>query len=115
MRGALLLARRFLSSTPATLPQKRPLVIAIHGYMGNRLQLLPTAGLLTARGFDVLNFSYPSRAHPLAHHAKSLADTVAHRVASRHQSTGTPSPVHFITHSFGGVGKTFNTCGAQVT
>lgn len=98
------IARRVLSSgvVPSTSP--RPLVIAIHGYMGNRLQLLPASVLLKSRGFDVLNFSYPSRAHPLAHHASSLADAIAHRAVFQHGTTGAPTPVHFVTHSFGGVG-----------
>lgn len=85
-------ARRLLQSSA----RQRPLAVLLHGFSGMRLQLLPAASELSARGYDVLNFAYASRSAPLDAHAAALADAVRHRAAGA-------ARVHFVTHSFGGV------------
>jgi pimeloyl-ACP methyl ester carboxylesterase len=76
------------------------LVILVHGFLGSRLQMLPLASVLSARGYNIINFGYASRKHCLADHAHDLADTVCHRLANMSPS---PSAVHYVTHSFGSV------------
>lgn len=76
---------------------KRDLVVLLHGFLGGRFQLLPLAASLTMK-FDIFNYGYRSRAETLEQHARSLVDSVKHRMESKQ-----PRRVHFVCHSFGGV------------
>lgn len=78
-------------------PPGRALVVLAHGFLGGRIQLLPLAARLSLKDYDVLNFSYRSRADTLSNHSQSLIDTVRSRLLRKKQR------VHFVTHSFGGV------------
>lgn len=84
---------------------RRALVVLLHGFMGGRIQFVPMASMLS-RKHDVLNYGYPSRADTIEGHAQSLLEAVDSRIqqdkATGHTPTGT-RPVHFVTHSFGGV------------
>jgi pimeloyl-ACP methyl ester carboxylesterase len=60
--------------------------------------MLPLASTLSAKGYNVLNYGYASRAHPLAAHALDLSDAIAHRA----KSLRAPA-LHYVAHSFGSV------------
>jgi len=84
----------------------RALCICVHGFMGSKFQLSPMASRLARQGFDVLNFSYPSRRGTMEQHGASLADVVRFRVeeyAKLEQSSISLNAVHFVAHSFGGL------------
>lgn len=88
---------RYNLTTAYGTPPGRALVVLAHGFLGGRIQLLPLAARLSSEDYDVLNFSYRSRADTLSNHSQSLIDTVRSRLSRKKQQ------VHFVTHSFGGV------------
>lgn len=70
-------------------------VVLLHGLARTARSMRPVARTLEARGFRVVNLDYPSRSGDI----RTLAHGVAHDVA-RIDSGG---PMHFVTHSLGGV------------
>lgn len=85
----------FTSANPAP---SRGLVVLLHGFLGSRVQLLPLAATISRNNYSVLNYSYRSRSFCLNSHSLSLVDTLHSRLERTPET-----PVHFVTHSFGGV------------
>ncbi len=73
-------------------------MVLLHGLARTPLSLSRMAAALQAEGYRVCNIGYPSRAHSVEVLAR---DHVAPAIA---QCTGASSaPVHFVTHSLGGI------------
>ena len=73
-------------------------VILVHGLMRTSLSLHRMEQALAAAGFHTVNLDYPSRTEPV----ESLASmTVAEGL--RLCSAANARPVHFVTHSMGGI------------
>lgn len=70
-------------------------VVLLHGMARSPRSMRPVARALEARGFRVVNLGYPSRSADI----RTLAQGIARDVA-RVDSDG---PMHFVTHSLGGV------------
>ena len=70
-------------------------VVLLHGLGRSPNSMRPVARALTARGYLVFNLGYRSRSAKI----RTLAESVARDIA------GIPSsrPLHFVTHSLGGV------------
>ncbi len=73
-------------------------VILLHGLARTRRSMGKLERALKKAGFRTLNVGYPSRRHTIAH----LADTVVAEAVERCQGR-TTGPVHFVTHSMGGI------------
>ena len=72
-------------------------VILVHGLGRSSASLVVLRARLTAAGFRVVNFDYPSTREPM----ESLVDSLATAVSSCCEEERTT--VHFVTHSLGGV------------
>src|SRR4051812_33928152 len=70
-------------------------VVLLHGLGRTRRSMQPVASAMTRRGFRVVNIGYPSRSSRVL----GLAEHVAREV----QSIASDAPLHFVTHSLGGV------------
>lgn len=70
-------------------------VVLLHGLARSEASLLPMAAALKAQGYVVVNEGYPSTQADLASLAKGVTDQVALCDATQ--------PVHFVTHSMGGI------------
>lgn len=67
----------------------------LHGMARTARSMRPVARALDARGFRVVNLDYPSRSGDI----RALAQRVAEEVAR----IDSDEPMHFVTHSLGGV------------
>ena len=86
-------------------PQKsrtERLVFILHGILLNRWFLAPMAAFLAARGFRVVNRSYPSTRRTIEQHAAALGRVVEEE-SRRLEEAGVPYEVNFVTHSLGGL------------
>src|SRR2546425_10488426 len=86
-------------------PQKsrtERLVFILHGILLNRWFLAPMAAFLAARGFRVVNRSYPSTRRTIEQHAAALGRVVEEE-SHRLEEAGVPYEVNFVTHSLGGL------------
>jgi triacylglycerol lipase len=94
----LLLAGLTLASgcwnPPAEPPES---VVLVHGLGRSSASLVVLRARLTAAGFRVVNFDYPSTKEPI----ENLVDSLAAAVSSCCEEES--STVHFVTHSMGGV------------
>jgi pimeloyl-ACP methyl ester carboxylesterase len=72
-----------------------PSVVLLHGLGRTSRSMRPVALALEARGYRVFNLGYPSRSGDVA----ALAAHVARQVLA----LPTDAPLHFITHSLGGI------------
>lgn len=72
-------------------------VVLVHGFLSQPGALTPWAEILLDHGFDVHNFSYPSRGRTISQLTTSLANGLK-EVAANHGGT-----VSCIGHSLGGV------------
>ncbi|MFW5946883.1 MAG: esterase/lipase family protein [Gemmatimonadota bacterium] len=71
-------------------------VVLLHGLGRSELSMARMARSLEAEGFRVVNLGYPSRAHRVA----TLVDTLAAELAA---CCADAAPLHFVTHSLGGI------------
>jgi len=72
-----------------------PVVVLLHGLGRSSRSMRPVASRLEARGYRVVNLGYPSRSATIGVLASSVAREVERRV--------TDGPMHFVTHSLGGI------------
>lgn len=70
-------------------------VVLLHGLGRTPRSMRPVAECLTQRGYRISNIGYPSRSATV----RSLAESVAHEVCA----IATDAPMHFVTHSLGGI------------
>lgn len=73
-------------------------VVCLHGILNTRARMAPAALLLRARGWEVVNWGYPSWRRPIADHGAELAEDLA-GIAERHPGR----PVSFVAFSLGGL------------
>lgn len=73
-----------------------PTVVLLHGLGRTAESMRPVEDALTGAGYRVVNLGYPSRDAPIP----ALVDTVA---AALDRCCGAGEPVHFVTHSLGGI------------
>lgn len=74
------------------------LVILLHGILRSKTDMLPLALYLKKRGYDVLNILYPSRKKSL----EELAEFIHEKITAC-PDYGADKPLHFVTHSMGGL------------
>lgn len=74
-------------------PDPRPTVVLIHGLGRTPRAMHPIARAASARGYRVLNLRYDSRRGGIVQHAAAIATTLR----------TTDGPLHFVTHSLGGI------------
>ncbi|MGJ5178272.1 esterase/lipase family protein [Bradyrhizobium oligotrophicum] len=72
-------------------------VVLLHGIAGRSLMLRPLEKRLHRAGFATLNLHYESRKKPLERLAEDIRPAIADFVA------GLGGPIHFVTHSMGGL------------
>ncbi len=72
-----------------------PPVVLLHGLWRGWRAMQPLARALAADGYSTLNLPYPSARLPIA--------TLAKRIRSRVAEIPCEQPIHFITHSLGGI------------
>jgi pimeloyl-ACP methyl ester carboxylesterase len=70
-------------------------VVLLHGLGRSTRSMRPIAKALQARGYQVLNLRYPSRT--------ASTTALAHGIARQIDRLCPPGPLHFVTHSLGGV------------
>ena len=80
----------------ATEPRGR--VVLLHGLARRCRSMAPLARDLERAGYQVANIGYPSRHHPVAVLAR---DYVLPAIRARFPENG--GPIHFVTHSLGGI------------
>ncbi len=69
-------------------------VVLLHGLARSQASLAPLARALTASGYRVVNWSYPS--------TRATPEALAREVGKAVEEAG-PGRVHFVTHSMGGI------------
>jgi triacylglycerol lipase len=74
-------------------------VVLLHGLARSEASLLPMAAVLESRGYRVINEGYPSTSAPIG----DLVARVGAAVAECGEGAQEPEPVHFVTHSMGGI------------
>jgi pimeloyl-ACP methyl ester carboxylesterase len=72
-------------------------VVLLHGIAGRSLMLRRLEKALQRAGFATLNLDYESRKKPLDRLAHDIHPAIAAFAASQ------PGPIHFVTHSMGGL------------
>ena len=75
----------------------RATVVLLHGLARSKGSMSDLEDALSARGYRVINIDYPSTRHPIDDLVAILEGEV-----DRCCRTG-PAPVHFVTHSLGGI------------
>ncbi len=73
-------------------------VVLLHGLGRSARSFQKMAAALEARGYDVLNIDYPSTEHPIP----VLTERVVKPAIDGH-CTDPTRPIHFVTHSMGGI------------
>ncbi|MBK67717.1 MAG: hypothetical protein CMP22_06265 [Rickettsiales bacterium] len=76
--------------------KQKPLVVLVHGWMGDTFHMSKLDETLNKLGFETLNISYPSTAKKL----DELRDFVVQEIKKNHQKD---QPIYFIGFSMGGV------------
>jgi hypothetical protein len=71
-------------------------VVLLHGLGRTWLSMTPVDAYLRRHGFRVANLGYPSRKF-------SVESLVAQRIGPRLEGLPTDRPLHFVTHSMGGI------------
>lgn len=87
--------RRYGLTTPASLDDKRPLVVLIHGLDSEQQYFCDLSALLEEQGFQVARFDYPND-QAIAESGKLLTREVAELRAARQGIR-----LDFVTHSMG--------------
>src|SRR5215213_3245947 len=91
-----MIAGRNLVPSPPVLPSMSETVVLVHGLGRTPLSMAAMALAARQRGYQVINWHYPSRRLTIA----ESADRLHRRIAPRLRDAAT---VHFITHSLGGI------------
>jgi len=73
-------------------------VVLLHGLARSAQSMGKLATVLSARGYQVENFDYPSRRHGVAELAEIAVGGALDRCEARR-----PRTIHFVTHSLGGI------------
>lgn len=73
-------------------------VILVHGLGRTKLSMSKTGRFLRQQGYHVLNFNYPSTRHRL----ETLSERYLGPYIQTH-CTDPDRPIHFVTHSMGGI------------
>lgn len=73
------------------------LLVLVHGLKRTRASMLPAALLARRRGYDVLNWGYPSARRSILGHADALRRDLDARAPLG------DGRIHFLTHSLGGI------------
>lgn len=74
----------------------RPHAALLHGLGRTRLSMTPVGIFLRRHGFRVSNLGYPSRKY-------SVESLAAQQIGPRLEELLTDRPLHFVTHSMGGI------------
>jgi pimeloyl-ACP methyl ester carboxylesterase len=98
--AALVLAAAMLPSAHASEPQavRGERVVLLHGLARSASSMSRMAKALERAGFDVCNVSYPSRKHAIEELAVDFVGSAVLACFPKDDQ-----PVHFVTHSLGGV------------
>ena len=84
-----------LAWPPLATPDDAEQVICLHGLGETPLIMSPAEWMFRAAGYRVSNITYPSTLHPI--------EDLAERYIVPLLETASAAPVHFVTHSLGGV------------
>jgi triacylglycerol lipase len=73
-------------------------VVLLHGLNRTKRSMVPIESALAAEGYRVLNVDYPSRRRRIEEIADNDLDPALRTIPA-----GSPSKMHFVTHSLGGI------------
>lgn len=73
-------------------------VVLLHGLGRSRASMAGMARYLRRAGYPVLNLGYPSRRHGISDLVRRYLEPAVVRCRARHDG-----PLHFVTHSLGGI------------
>ena len=79
-------------------PDAAGCVVLLHGLGRSRASMAGMARYLRRAGYPVLNLGYPSRRHGIDHLVRSYLAPAVRRCTAQHGG-----PLHFVTHSLGGI------------
>jgi hypothetical protein len=77
---------------------KKQSVVCIHGFLRSKINMILVAKSFRKKGYNVLNFSYPSRSGKIENHAKKLVDELI-LISKKNPN----QKISFVTHSLGGL------------
>lgn len=97
LRSVAPLALALLLGSPCSVAAERACAVLLHGLARTAWSMKPVAATLTA-DYVVINVGYPSRSAPIA----ALAERAVGEGFARCAAAGA-APVHFVTHSLGGI------------
>ncbi len=78
--------------------KRQDYVVLLHGMWRNARAMEPAREYLSAKGYQVINISYPSTQYPI----EILVQQYLHPVIEQIQPNG-KQKIHFVTHSMGGI------------
>jgi pimeloyl-ACP methyl ester carboxylesterase len=76
--------------------EKNDYLLCIHGFMGSHWNMRFLEKNLRKEGWDVINWTYPSRECYISEHAEQLVQDLIDLAAKK-----PGQPIHFVTHSMG--------------
>ncbi len=79
-------------------PPKNECVILLHGLARNPRSMKKLEKYLSAKGYQVINFGYPSTRESI----RTLGEVWLPRAVGQSRK-GNPEKIHFVTHSMGGI------------
>ncbi len=98
-RVAIVIALSFLACVESPPPpESKGLVVLLHGLGRTDLSMLRMESVLAERGYSVVNVDYPSTQHSIEHLAAEELGPALELCCSADSI-----PVHFVTHSMGGI------------
>jgi len=71
-------------------------IVLLHGLARNSQSMGKMQRALEGEGYPVLNINYPSRKHRIEELAEHIHDSISRQVSE-------DQPLHFVTHSMGGI------------
>lgn len=98
--SALLSTLSYADSSPSIVTQQRETVIVLHGLARSATSMQDMTDFLKGQGYHVCNIDYPSREYNIATLSRQFVLPEINKCKQQHKPHG---PVHFVTHSMGGI------------
>ncbi len=85
-----------LRTARRSVPAKNETVVLLHGLCRTSRSMAKMEKALAAEGYNVINVDYPSRSAPIDRLTEQVFESLVPTLDTR-------NPVHFVTHSMGGI------------